>query len=270
MLNNYYVYVYLDTRIPGLFCYENGNIEFEYQPIYVGKGTKDRVKKHLNLYKKSKTHFHNKLALIIKEGYEPIYRIIYENLTEMEAFEKEKKLISLIGRELQGGTLLNLSDGGEGQSGFNHSDDTKNKISNSLKNNLEFQKYMKSKEYSQKLSQSLMGHKGHGKGVSRTEEVKNKIKETLKGRPGRKHTELSKEKMSKNNSGKNNPNSKVYIIKKDEEFFQFETRKDLYIFVENYNQYNNLYGPNRISVEGIIYKGKSKNFFLVEIKKLKQ
>lgn len=268
MNEKYYVYVYMDPRIPGKFIF--GELEFEFQPIYVGKGTKDRVKRHLSLYKERKTHFHNKLALIIKEGHQPSYKIVKENLSEEESFKEERRIISIIGRQDNGGMLTNLTNGGDGQSGLKHKEESKIKISNSLKNNIEFQKYMKSEEFSKKISVGLIGHKGYGKGVPRTEEVKNKIKESLKNRPGRKHTESSKEKMSLNNSGKNNPNSKVYIIKKDEEILEFETRKDLYDYIESYNTENNLLGPNRVSVEGIIYKGKSKNFFLVEIKKLKQ
>jgi hypothetical protein len=44
---------------------------------------------------------------------------------------------------------------------------------------------MKTDEYREKISRGLMGHDGYGKGVPRTEEVKNKIRESLKGRPGR-------------------------------------------------------------------------------------
>ncbi len=268
MNEKYYVYVYMDPRIPGKFIFSD--LEFEFQPIYVGKGTKDRVKRHLFLYKERKTHFHNKLALIIKEGYQPSYKIVKENLSEEESFKEERRIISIIGRQDNGGMLTNLTDGGDGQSGLKHKEESKTKISNSLKNNIEFQEYMKSEEFSKKISEGLIGHKGYGKGVPRTEEVKNKIKESLKNRPGRKHTDSSKEKMSLNNSGKNNPNSKVYIIKKDNELLEFETRKDLYDYIESYNKENKLLGPNRVSVEGIIYKGKSKNFFLVEVKKLKQ
>ena len=260
----YYIYVYFDTRKKGLYKFEN--FIFNYEPIYIGKGTKNRVKRHLTICKNSKTHFHNKLSLIISEGYEPKYEILKNNLTESEALNEEIRLIKLIGREINGGTLTNLTDGGDGQSGLIHKEESKLKTSNSLKNNIKFQEYMKTEEFSNKVSKSLMGHKGYAKGIPRSEEVKNKIKESLKGRPGRKHTEKSKEKMSKNNSGKGNPNSKTYVVETDSGIRHFETRNELKVYLDVYNLKNELSGPNKISLEGIIYKGVSKNFKLIDKK----
>ena len=50
----------------------------------------------------------------------------------------------------------------------------------------------------------------------------------------------------------------------------FEGRKELIDYVNNYNISQNLTGPNRVSVEGIIYKGGSKNFLLISVNNLKQ
>jgi ribosomal protein S8 len=257
----YYIYVYFDTRKTGYYKFDD--YIFEYEPIYIGKGIKNRIKRHLTLCKNSKTHFHNKLAQIINDGFEPKYEILKGNVTESEALNEEIRLIKLIGREKDGGTLTNLTDGGEGQSGLIHKEESKLKTSNSLKNNKKFQEYMKTEEYSNKISNSLLGHEGYGKGIPRTEEVKNKIRETLKGRPGRKHTKESKEKMSKNNSGKYNPNSKLYIVETDKGIIKFETRKELKVYLDNFNLKNGLNGPNKISLEGILYKGVSKNFKLI-------
>ena len=262
LMKDYYIYIYLDPRKIGNFVFED--ITFDYEPIYVGKGIKDRVKRHLYLCKKSKTYFHNKLKLILNEGFEPIYKIIKTSLTEEQALTEEIKLIKLIGREENGGTLTNLSDGGEGQSGYKHREESKIKTSISLKNNKEFQDYLKTDDFKSKVSKGLIGHIGYGKGVPRTEEVKNKIKEKLKGRPGRKHTQKSKQKMSENNSGKGNPNSKIYTIQFGDSILIFETIKELSEYVEKYNVENNLKGPKRVSVEGILYKGISKNFKLLE------
>jgi hypothetical protein len=46
-----YVYVYLDPRKPGRYEYDS--ICFLYQPIYVGKGTKNRMFEHI---KRSDNH----------------------------------------------------------------------------------------------------------------------------------------------------------------------------------------------------------------------
>jgi hypothetical protein len=129
---------------------------------------------------------------------------------------------------------------------------------------------MKSEEFRKKVSDGLKGHEGYGKGIPRTEEVKKKIRESIKGRIPIKHTQETKLKMSKNNRGKGNSNSKVYVVQIDDESKTFEGRKELIDYVNNYNISQNLTGPNRVSVEGIIYKGGSKNFLLISVNNLKQ
>lgn len=58
--------------------------------------------------------------------------ILFDNLTWGKACEKEKELIKIIGKKiLNEGTLVNLTDGGEGFK-KNHTIETKEKISNNL------------------------------------------------------------------------------------------------------------------------------------------
>ena len=123
----YFVYCFLDTRKPGSYIF--GDIKFEYEPIYIGKGKGIRPRRHLTLYKSNNNRFYSKLSSIINNGVEPIYINIKDTLSEVEAFEYEKYFIKLIGRIENGGTLTNLSDGGEGQSGFKFSDESKRKMS---------------------------------------------------------------------------------------------------------------------------------------------
>lgn len=60
----------------------------------------------------------------------PKIQILARGLTEEQSFDLEKLLIALIGRRDQGkGSLLNLSDGGEGNSGAVRSDEFKRKQS---------------------------------------------------------------------------------------------------------------------------------------------
>ena len=42
---DFYVYVYLDPRKPGSFNY--GKLEFDFEPIYIGKGHGERMYNHL-------------------------------------------------------------------------------------------------------------------------------------------------------------------------------------------------------------------------------
>jgi len=129
---NYYVYAYLDTRKPGYYIYDELN--FNYEPFYIGKGKKRRYKNHLCLRSNMENYFYHKLNKIINEGFEPEIIIIRDNLTELEAFEYEKEIIKKIGKIVNNtGSLTNLTDGGEGSSGRICCNETKIKISQANK-----------------------------------------------------------------------------------------------------------------------------------------
>ena len=103
---SFYAYIYLDpTR--------------DYQPFYVGKGCKDRAKKHLQV--KKAVHWCNRVFMkrieeIRSSGQEP-YVVILETSNEVISLELERGLINLIGREdRKRGPLLNLRDGMENPS----------------------------------------------------------------------------------------------------------------------------------------------------------
>ncbi len=124
---NHYVYVLLDTRKPGV--YQFGSHNFDHEPFYVGKGKGRRWKEHTAeaLRVKVGSHKDNKIRKIIAEtGGLPGVAIVAENLEEAEAFSLECSTIALIGRADQGnGPLTNKSDGGEGQTGYVHTEATK-------------------------------------------------------------------------------------------------------------------------------------------------
>lgn len=81
-------------------------------PCYVGKGQKDRWKKHA--WRSTNPH----LAAIYKstDCLLPIVKV-REGLLNDEANRTEIALIAAIGRETEGGPLVNLTGGGEGVSG---------------------------------------------------------------------------------------------------------------------------------------------------------
>jgi hypothetical protein len=83
-------------------------------PCYIGKGQRDRYRVHFR--KSSNSHL---ARIIAKYGELPVI-IVRTGLTEPEALEIEIALIAAIGRECDGGPLVNLTLGGEGTSGVKH------------------------------------------------------------------------------------------------------------------------------------------------------
>jgi hypothetical protein len=104
MSENYYVYAYLR---------EDGT------PYYIGKGKDGRI-----------TAKHN--VSVPKD--ESRRKVLRENLSETAAHELEIELIAHYGRkDLGTGILRNMTDGGEGTSGWVPKDTTKENISKALK-----------------------------------------------------------------------------------------------------------------------------------------
>ena len=132
--NVFYVYVYLDPRKPGLYEYgdhlqefvsaEEYNYKkykFDYEPFYIGKGRDRQIDSHLFEARRNRptkdpnTFKISVIKNILSSGKEPIRIKIVENLEESIAFQKEKELISLIGRRtFNTGPLTNLTEGGDG------------------------------------------------------------------------------------------------------------------------------------------------------------
>ena len=102
-------------------------------PFYVGKGKGRRCYVHLKPWHLKKDENHLKVNVIKQirhDGGEPVVEILEKNLTEVDAFRIETEQIKLYGRVANGGILVNMTDGGEGQSGFHLKESTKKKLSN--------------------------------------------------------------------------------------------------------------------------------------------
>lgn len=114
----FYVYVYRDPS--------HGN-----EPIYVGKGLESRPYDHLT---REDIHpFVQRLQLMKRGGIEPIINVVDMPSEEM-AFQCEIDTIARFGRKNLGlGPLLNLTDGGEGFSGYIPSAETRKKQSDAKK-----------------------------------------------------------------------------------------------------------------------------------------
>lgn len=98
-MNIYYVYIY----------HNNEGI-----PYYVGKGKDNRITEHLSAARRNRKYpLADKIRSLWKNNKQPLYQKVATNLSENCAYELEEYLISFYKRKLDGGTLLNLSTGGE-------------------------------------------------------------------------------------------------------------------------------------------------------------
>jgi hypothetical protein len=126
-------------------------------PYYIGKGSGRRIYSTNRKFKPPK----DKSRIIF----------LKQNLTEEEAFKHEIYMIAVFGRkDLGTGILRNQTDGGDGVSGLIRDEETKKKISDGIsgKNHPMYGK---------------VGKLHHGYGIPCSDETKQKISNTLKGRP---------------------------------------------------------------------------------------
>ena len=96
---------------------------------------------------------------------------------------------------------FNFTDGGDGISGYKHTEESKRKISEALKgeNNPNYGKTL-SKETRKKISETLKGENHQMYGKTHSEETKKKMSEALKGENnpmlGKKHSKEARKKIS--------------------------------------------------------------------------
>lgn len=190
-LNKYYVYAWIRLDKNKVF--------------YIGKGSGNRYK---DMSMRNK-YF---LNVVNKIGEDNIQiKILLDNLTEDEAFEKEKYYISYY-RE-KGHPLTNLSDGGEGSSGWYDklSEEEKQKHKEVSKS---FLGKTHSEETKKKMSQSMFGLKHHF-----SEEGMNSLRKQAKQRESYwKNKHLPKEacqKISNARKGKAQFGSHVLVMNKE-------------------------------------------------------
>jgi len=168
-------------------------------PYYIGKGKGRRI------YLKGKG-----------EVKPPKYksRIIYlkQNLTEEEAFRHEIYMIDVFGRiDLGTGILRNRTDGGEGNSGFVPSEETRRKLSEAMKGRILSEEHKEklsiirkginlSEDTRRKIGESGRGRTPWNKGKTMSEEIRKNISEAQKGKT---LSEEHKRNISEANKGKN-------------------------------------------------------------------
>ncbi len=208
-----------------------------YQLRYIGKteNLRKRLWHHLKDAKAGqKTYKANWMRQLLSEGLEPTIGILMET-TEDNWPEDERNCITEA--IVNGANLTNLTEGGEGIIGYGHSEETKQKISQSNKDQgkippswkgrkqspehvekrVEARKkkgsYAHTEESRKNISEGRKGkNTGHvyNVGFEHTEESKRKRSEASKGEKnhffGRKHTEETKRKISEGRKGKGKGN----------------------------------------------------------------
>ena len=120
----YYVYILLDNRYPGDYG-NKYNSDINYKPFYIGKGdklTKNKTLRHIYHYigceklkeQQINPHKCRTIKLLKEQNFEPNYIVVYENDDEKLVLNVETELIKYYGKEMYGGILTNITDGGVG------------------------------------------------------------------------------------------------------------------------------------------------------------
>lgn len=148
----------------GIYCYIDKK---DNQIVYVGKDSNiDKNKRHRKHFSPSKYDAQPINRILQNNPDRYTYQVLWEiddctdnHLNQMEIYYIKKY-----------GPQFNFTEGGDGMSGFKHSEESRKKISESLKGK---------------------------KSYEMTEEIKKKISESLKGKKPYEMTEETKKKMSK-------------------------------------------------------------------------
>lgn len=197
-MNEYYVY--------GLYDPRNGN------PFYIGKGKKNRKDQHFKEHSAPNGVRKNMRIKEIRDaGYEPYSRVLYENLTENQAWDNEERLIESLGREGidEGGILTNNHTRRQGivmtedvcraisekRQGIEFSQDTRKKMSDAKKG--------KTWEeiFGPDTAAKMRERKSQKRGPC-PEETRKKISEARLGQRVHNWSEESRRKLSQTNKGK--------------------------------------------------------------------
>ena len=148
MNKDFYVYIWLINSTNEVF--------------YVGKGKGDRCKHIRN---------RNKFFLDMYNSHDCHYEIVYNNLTEQEAFQKEVETIKYYKLNHPNYRLTNQTDGGEGVSGW------KPPLTFRKKQSIIHKEQWKNNDFKQKM----ISIRRDPNGVYQSQEFRNKISNIVRG-----------------------------------------------------------------------------------------
>lgn len=207
----------------------------------------------------------------------PNFLIIHKNISETTANNLEIKYIKRIGRIENDGTLTNMSDGGDGQSGWIMSEETKRKKSISMTGKIIGPM---SSETKRKISESKKG-KTH-KGCKFSDESKKKMSLAKRGKYigeknwnySKKMSDESKLKISKRNKGKlsgvkhpnyKNPNH-INVVAKDT--WELTNTNNEIIIIQSLNRFCQENSLNVSCMRDISYNRQKSHKGWIKVKKL--
>ena len=156
--------------IPDNFCvYRHVRLD-ENVPFYIGIGSQKR-----RAYVKVRRGKHWD-AVVNKSDYR--VDILFEGVTKEFALEKEKELIELYGKKSNGGTLVNITDGGDGNFGRKASPEEVEMRRKRMLENNPFKGKKHSEEAIEKMRLAKLGKKRSPEGyIKRAEKMKKYIGE---------------------------------------------------------------------------------------------
>lgn len=180
----------MDVVIYGLTDPETNEVR------YVGKSVEPhrRLRAHIQHARNGgKTYRDTWIRSLLTQGLLPrmveLQRVESGSWQEAEAF--------WISHFRKSGNLTNLTDGGDGPNGFNHSEETKQRLSEHWTGK---PKGPFSEEHRKRISEGAKEwherNPGHFLGRTVPEETRQRISETLRGRPGRPQSEETRAKLS--------------------------------------------------------------------------
>lgn len=152
-------------------------------PFYIGIGK--NVSRAYSITHRNK-HW---TSIVSKTEYE--VEILFDDIDYGFAKEKEIEFIDIYKRKEDGGTLCNITKGGDGVLGLMHNDESRKKMGEPNKGKTisewhrkrisEFHKGKKtSEETKRKMSEKALGENNHRYGVRASEETKQKMKNSAK------------------------------------------------------------------------------------------
>ncbi len=188
MEKKYYVYFHINPLKNEIF--------------YVGKGYGGRAYDKKTGRSKWWKDTINKYGLIID--------IVEDGLTNDEAIEREIWYIAKLGRKDLGlGPLVNMTDGGEGASGYKHTSESLEKMSLVHKGRIYITGTRQTDETKRKISEAKKGQISWNKGISPSDETKMKLSVINKGNKyalGNTHSDEAKEKIKEARKRQTPPN----------------------------------------------------------------